>query len=344
MKKIKIGIISPSEIAFRRFLPALEKHDGFEFVGVAYPNKDNWNNADDQIILGEKVKASKIIDAFGGKLFCGYKELIEDSTIDAVYIPLPPALHHYWGKLALLNGKHVFIEKPSTTSLLDTLELIKIAKESDLALHENYMFQYHDQVKMVQKVITEGKIGTLKMLTGNFGFPKRAAYDFRYNKELGGGALLDCGGYPLKLVSMLLGKDLEIVGSKLNYDGKDVDMFGSVLLSTESCIANVSFGMDNAYKCYLEIWGSEGTIKADRIFTAPEGLETVIEINSKEGKEEIKVLGDDSFYKSIEFFKQCIDDKDVRVKEYENMLAQMRLVQTIISNNIDYENYDNRVQ
>ena len=51
-------------------------------------------------------------------------------------------LHHKWAKLALLNGKHVFVEKPSTTSLEDTMDLISVASEKGLALHENYMFVY----------------------------------------------------------------------------------------------------------------------------------------------------------------------------------------------------------
>lgn len=334
MKKIRIGIISPSEIAFRRFLPALKLHEKFEFAGVAYPMKDEWENSNDEIINLEREKAVNIVDNFGGALFEGYQSLIECRDVDALYIPLPPALHHYWAKLALLNNKHVLIEKPSTTCIADTEELVMISREKNLALHENYMFQYHNQIKKVKELLSDGKIGKPNMFIGKFGFPMRTQNDFRYNKKLGGGSLLDCGGYPLKLISMLLGGDIEHVGSKLIYNQNDIDIFGSALLSKDDILAQVSFGMDSSYKCYLEIWGSKGNLRADRIFTAPSGFETTIEINTNEGKEEIKVLGDDSFLKSIDYFYQCIIDGNKREYEYSNILEQMRLVQLIISNNI----------
>ena len=60
--------------------------------------------------------------------------IINSSDIEALYIPLPPGLHYKWAKKALEAGKHVLVEKPSTTSLSDTRNLISIAKEKGLAL------------------------------------------------------------------------------------------------------------------------------------------------------------------------------------------------------------------
>ena len=70
--------------------------------------------------------------------------MLNDESVDCVYIPLPPAFHYEWAKKALLAGKHVFLEKPSTTSLKYTEELVKLAEERGLVIQENYMFQYHD--------------------------------------------------------------------------------------------------------------------------------------------------------------------------------------------------------
>ena len=127
MIMIKIGIICSSEIAFRRFLPSLQKATGFEYVGVAIANKEEFVGATDEVLAKERQKAQTFVDNYGGKIFEGYGNLIGSEEVDAIYLPLPPALHFKWTKQALLNGKHVLVEKPSTTSLADTQELVSIA-------------------------------------------------------------------------------------------------------------------------------------------------------------------------------------------------------------------------
>ena len=135
---IRIGIICPSEIAFRRFMPALKKAEGeIEFAGIGYASPEEWfgdiGSVSSECIKEQQerecAKAQTFIDAYGGKIYKGYQTLLESKDIDAIYLPLPPALHFKWAKMALENGKHVFLEKPSTTCLADTDELIKIASE-----------------------------------------------------------------------------------------------------------------------------------------------------------------------------------------------------------------------
>ncbi|WP_249029421.1 Gfo/Idh/MocA family protein [Tannockella kyphosi] len=329
MNKIRIGVISPSEIAFRRFMPAILNHDSFEYVGVAYPTSDEWDNASVSQLDLEINKAKDFMKEYGGNIYEGYKSVISDPSIDAIYLPLPPALHYKWAKLALENNKHVFLEKPSTTNEKDTLELVELANSKSLALHENYMFQYHNQIDLLKELIDTKEVGETRLIRTNFGFPKRLSNDFRYNKDLGGGALLDCGGYPLRLMSKLMEHDLEVIASKLVYNENDIDLFGSVMLTNSDVIGQVSFGMDNAYKCDIEVWGSNGTIYTGRVFTAPEGFETSIVINKNNQESTISVRGDDTFYKSIDKFYKCITDDNIRELEYKELLTQIRLVEEV---------------
>ena len=115
---IRIGILCPSNIAYRRFLPALNKHGGFTYVGVACANSAEWfgGHAAPEVLAAERKKAESFQELSGGEVFEGYKTLLERADVDAVYLPLPPALHYTWAKEALERGKHVFVEKPSTTS------------------------------------------------------------------------------------------------------------------------------------------------------------------------------------------------------------------------------------
>ena len=152
---IRIGIISPSEIAFRRFMPALSLlSDNFKFVGIAYATPQEWFDnpaevADDVIDNQQTVernKAQQFIDNYGGKLYHGYESLIKSDDVDAVYIPLPPALHYKWAEKALTCRKHVFVEKPSTISLQDSKALVNkvfVIREEDYIIR--ILYHLHPQ-------------------------------------------------------------------------------------------------------------------------------------------------------------------------------------------------------
>lgn len=326
MEKIKIGILGTAEIAYRRFLPALKQlNNTFKYIGVASRNLDN---------------TKKFVDSFGGQGYASYAELLEDKNINAVYIPLPPALHYEWGKKALMAGKHVLLEKPFCVNTKQTNALVDLAVENNLALHENYMFTFHKQLAVIQNIIQVGAIGKVRLYRIAFGFPKRATNDFRYNKNLGGGALLDCGGYTLKLGGILLGDTVHVVHSKLVNENEEVDLYGNAVLENNTGLtAQLAFGMDNSYKCELEVWGSKGILKAPRIFTAPPDYETELELVTNAGIEKINTGVDNQFANSIEYFRKCIMETEFREINYKNILQQNKLIDNLRKGEIKNENY-----
>ena len=325
MEKIRIGVICPSEIAYRRFMPALKKCDGIEFAGISTADASEWNGVlTEELKKSEIEKARKFTDEYGGKLYDSYAALLSSPDIDAVYLPLPPALHYRWGKAALEKGKHLFMEKPFTTSLEDTKELISMAHSKDLAVHENYMFAFHSQIEWIKNKISEGTIGDMRLIRIDFGFPFRGANDFRYNKALGGGALLDCGGYTLKLAGMFLGETAKVAASKLcGKDGFEVDIYGNATLTNDDGLtAQVSFGMDNSYRCSLDVWGSTGSIYTNRILTAPDGFEPTVIIKQGNEEQSFTLPADDTFRKSICRFVQCCSEDNARAENYDMILRQ----------------------
>lgn len=326
---IRIGIICPSEIAFRRFLPSLKLSEGFEYMGVAIASKEEFVGATDEILAKERQKAQTFVDNYGGKIFEGYGTMISSNEIDAIYLPLPPALHFKWAEKALLNYKHVFVEKPSTTSLSDTNDLITIASQNHLALHENYMFIYHSQLEEINNVVRSGEIGDVRIYRITFGFPRRDANDFRYNKSLGGGALLDAGGYCLKYANYLLGGNARISTAQANYlDEFEVDMYGSAtMVNDEVEVAQLAFGMDNDYRCDIEIWGSKGTITSGRILTAPADFLPSYSIKKNQETIRYHLAPDDAFFKSIQRFGACIKDENTRKENYALLRKQEVLVE-----------------
>lgn len=318
-------------------MPALQKAEGIEFAGIAYASPEEWfgdiskiaSKAIEEQQQRERSKAQSFIDEYAGKLYNSYQSLIESSDIDAVYIPLPPALHFRWAKKALECGKHVFVEKPSTTCLADTDSLIKIASEKGLALHENYMFVFHNQLKVLDDVVKSGEIGEVRLYRISFGFPRRAQNDFRYNQALGGGALLDAGGYTMKYANYLLGDTAKVVTAQVNYLPEfEVEMFGSAtMVNADGLTAQLAFGMDNDYKCEIEIWGSQGTITSNRILTAPAGFVPSYTIKKNQDIETRNLPADDAFLKSIKRFVDCVADDNIREDNYRVLHRQEVLVE-----------------
>lgn len=325
----RIGIICPSEIAFRRFLPALKEAGCFEYAGVAIASKEEFVGASDEILAKERAKAQTFADSYGGRIYEGYKTLIQSADVDAVYLPLPPGLHYKWAKEALAAGKHILVEKPCTTSLADTEDLLKEASQKCLAAHENYMFAFHDQLEAVNAIVKSGEVGDVRLYRISFGFPMRAQNDFRYNRALGGGALLDCGGYTMKYASMLLGPTAKLKYAQSNsIDGFTVDMYGSAAMVNDAGVtAQIAFGMDHNYKCELEVWGSKGTLYTNRILTAPAGFAPEVIIRKGNEEEKRNLPADDAFKKSILHFCRCIENDEVRKTNYDALLRQAKLVE-----------------
>ena len=314
---VRLGILGCSEIAFRRFMPATKAIDDLQVVAVAEQY--------------DKTKIKPFCDEYGIEGMESFDDLIARDDIDAIYVPQPPAFHYMWAKKALEAGKHVLVEKPSTTSLADSKSLVDLASSKGLALHENYMFQYHSQISDVKKLIDSGAIGDVRLYSAQFGFPMRSSNDFRYNKKLGGGALLDAGGYTIKLASLYLGDSIKVDAAKLNgLEGFEVDMFGNARLSNDKGeVFNVAFGMDCGYRCSLEVWGSKGRLYTNRIFTAPDNYEPIVYIETNDGTEEIKLAADSHFTTSIKEFMAEIQDTDKRQKMYDSILLQAGLVEKV---------------
>lgn len=329
---IRIGVLGTANIAERRMIPAIKKSREFTYVCVAIAVKEETGMkcSDEEFapVMQRKLeKAEHFVEMFGGEYCVGYEAMLQREDIDAVYLPLPPALHFQWAMKALEYGKHLLVEKPFTISAADTARVVAEAKKRGLSVIENYGFVYHKQMDLIRQAIDAGRIGELRLIRASFGFPHRQQDDFRYCRKLGGGALLDCGGYTLKIASEFLGDNVSVVEAASTVtDGHEVDVFGSATLRDQAGIcAQVAYGMDNFYKCELEVWGSTGYISAPRIFTAPGGFAAPVMIRTADKTEEL-TAEDDQFERIVDRLGECIASVEIREKSYQEILTQSILV------------------
>ncbi|NED81306.1 gfo/Idh/MocA family oxidoreductase, partial [Streptomyces sp. SID11233] len=158
-------------------------------------------------------------------------------------------------------------------SAAETRELLEVARRGDLVLRENYMFPQHAQHAFVRTLLADGTIGELRTLSSTFTVPPRPAGDFRHRTELGGGSLLDNGGYPVHVARLFLGDDLEVAGAVLRRpQGCEVDVAGSALLCrpADGATAQAVFGMDHFYRADYHLLGSAGSIEVPHAFAPTE--------------------------------------------------------------------------
>ncbi len=312
-------------------IPAIISNQYFEFMGIAVATKQErlLNNKKSALITDDVCKnsikkAKKITEQYGGCIFDSYEKLLTSNDIDAVYIALPPALHYLWAKKAVINNKHIIVEKPFGVSFKETQEIINIAKENNLAVLENFAFVYHKQIEKIKEIISSGKIGEIRYVKSNFGFPIRELNDFRYSKELGGGALLDCGCYALKMAQLIMGNNLKIKNTILYSVPKfEVDMYGAIsAVNEKNIIADLLFGMDQQYNCALEIWGSKGCIKSPRIYTPPADYTVNLDLTIGNENHIIPIEPFDQFWASLNVFADLTNDINKREKIYNDIISQ----------------------
>lgn len=317
--KVNIAVLGSANIALRSIIPTLmEMKEKYNFTGLASRSPE---------------RAKQAVEPYQANAYDGYRSAIDDEVLDAVYIPLPNALHAEWIQKALDKGLHVLVEKSMTCNLEDTQSLNRQAQEKGLILMENFQFRFHQQLQYIQQLIEEGKIGDLRCIRSAFGFPGLPdENDIRYQKDLGGGALLDTGAYPLKIAQLFMGPDLEVKAANLNSQpGKEVDIWGGAYIKQKQggMFAEVAFGFNHHYQNSLELWGSKGLLRTNRIFTAKPDFSPVIELETAQGKEMLQLEPDNHFKNMLDHFYALINKERNPDKEYEQNIQQARLLDEV---------------
>jgi predicted dehydrogenase len=298
-------------------LPAMAALAGTEIAAIASRNFD---------------KAAEVASAYGCRAVQGYEALLGLDEVEAVYIPLPNSAHAGWIERALAAGKHVLAEKPLTTNVSRTRALVAAARSAGLVLMENLMFLQHSQHAAVKDLFESGAIGELRAFHAAFAVPRRPAGDIRHSAELGGGALLDVGVYPVRAAMSFLGNDVHVVSAVLTHrTGQPVESAGNALLCTDGGVgAQVTFGLDHAYRSGYELWGSEGRIVLDHAFAPPADHVPVVRLEQRSAVDEILLSPDDQVANTLAAFATAIGSG--RLPDNDDVVRQAVLVDDIRTN------------
>lgn len=211
-------------------------------------------------------KAQQFAQTFGiARAHGSYEALLANSALDAVYIPLPNSMHAEWAIRTLQAGKHVLCEKPLALNLAEVTRMFDVARQQGLMLLESYPYWFQPQTRDLLTCLSHDKIGEVRSMQASFGFTLgNPDHNIRMKPDLGGGALLDAGSYPLSLIRLVMGCAPERVMAHANWatTGVDISMMAT-LFYADGRRAQMSCAMDTANHRRATIVGSHGTVETE---------------------------------------------------------------------------------
>ena len=217
------------------------------------------------------------------KIYGSYHELLQDPTVDIVYIALPHSQHFEFSLLALQNNKAVLCEKPLG---LDPSEVAKLQAEATkrmLFLMEGLWTRFIPATQKLLSLLNQKVIGEIISLKADFGFkPEFNPQSRLFDPALGGGSLLDIGLYPLYLSLLALGKPSEIKAFA-RFSETRVDSHCQMLLRfPNNALAQLESSFETKTPTEAFIYGTKGSLKIHSRFHHPEKITLSLNDGSKE--------------------------------------------------------------
>ena len=177
-----------------------------------------------------------------------YEALIADPDVDAVYIPLPNALHGRWIRAALEAGKHVLVEKPFAANAAEAREIADLAASSDRVVMEALHHRYHPASVRIEQILASGELGTIQRVEAVNCYWLRDFSGSRYSYPLGGGATMDLGSYIVDTVRVYGGSTPEVVSAQAKLRGPQIDRVMT---------AELRFAGGHTGRLHCSMWSAE---------------------------------------------------------------------------------------
>lgn len=210
----------------------------------------------------DQERAQTFADEFKASFAFGtYEEILDCPEVDAIYVATRHPGHAAATIMCLERGIPVLCEKPFAMNTGEVQQMISAARQSDTFLMEAIWTRFLPTTRKALQWIEEGRIGEVQSVKADFGFKAERNLEGRlYNKELGGGSLLDIGIYPTFLALLLLGKPKDILAhGVLGSTGIDEEM-AAIFKYEGGKIAQLHSTIRADTKTEAFIYGSEGVI------------------------------------------------------------------------------------
>ncbi|PYI51916.1 Gfo/Idh/MocA family protein [Paenibacillus flagellatus] len=247
MKRWRWGVLGTGNIVAKGGAGIQRSANG-EWLGVAGRNPENGRRA---------------AETYGvPRAYAGYRELLDDPDIDAVYIALLNHLHLEWALEAVKAGKHVLLEKPFALNERDARIIVEAARSRGVRVEEAFVWRHMEGHAAAREAIRDGKIGEPVFFRGHFSFTA-AGNSTRLVEEWGGGALYDIGCYLVAWSRYQFGEEPTYADCRFTRDeGTRLDRrFAGTLAFPGGGTAHMTGAIDMPYGCGYEIKGTRGGLE-----------------------------------------------------------------------------------
>ena len=265
-RRVRWGILSTAAIGIEKVIPAMQRGDWSEISAIASRDLN---------------KAKQAARRFGiAKAYGSYDELLADDEIEAIYNPLPNHLHVPWTVRAAEAGKHVLCEKPIGLNVDEARQLLRTRDRIGVKIQEAFMVRTHPQWIMTQELIESGRIGDLRAIVGFFSYFNRDPANIRNKPEIGGGALMDIGCYPINLSRFIFGAEPRRVLGLIERDPDlGTDRLTSAILDFHTGQASFTCSTQLVSYQRMQLCGTRGRLEVEIPFNAPPDRPTRIFIH-----------------------------------------------------------------
>jgi len=266
--KVRWGILSTANIAVTKVIPAMQQSPWCEIAAIASRDLSKARKAADELLIP--------------KAYGSYEELLADDSIEVVYNPLPNHLHVTWTLKAAAARKHVLCEKPIALNADEARTLLDARDRYGVRIQEAFMVRTHPQWLETRRLIQAGRIGTLRSITGFFSYFNADPSNIRNQLEVGGGALMDIGCYPITMSRWIYESEPRRVLGLIEREAKSgTDVLTTAVLDFPNGHSTFTCSTRLAPYQRMICHGSEGWIEVVIPFNAPNDRSTEIMLNDK---------------------------------------------------------------
>jgi len=318
MKKLNWGILSTAKIGIEKVIPAMQQGKLSEIVAIASRTHESAREA---------AKNLKIPKAFGS-----YKDLLDDTSIDAVYIPLPNHMHVPWTIKALAANKHVLCEKPIALTATEAKELLKeTEKFPHLKVMEAFMYRHHPQWIRALELINGGGIGMVKTVHSFFSYYNDDPENIRNMVDIGGGGLMDIGCYCISLARLIFDEEPQRVFGKIEYDpGFETDRICSGILDFVQGTSTFTCSTQLVPYQRVNVFGTKGRIEIEIPFNAPPDKPCKMLFQNNEIIEEIEIKICDQYTIQGDLFSLAVLKNEKVPTPIEDAVENMKVLEAVI--------------
>jgi predicted dehydrogenase len=259
-----------------------------------------------------------------------YGDLLDDPDIDAIYNPLPNSLHAEWTIRALKAGRHVLCEKPFAANAREAEEMAAVARDTELVLSEAFAYRYHPLTAKVKEIIASGELGKIQHIEAQFCFLLPSPNNIRFKYELAGGALMDCGCYPVSLIRFLAEVEPAVERAEARLFAPQVDHKMSADLSfADGRTAHLVCDMLSPllFRSLLKVEGDAGNLRVINPYH-PHWFNW-LSVNGPNGSHSEHVRGENVYALQLRTFIKAIRGEMKLNTDPEDAIGNMRLIDSI---------------